>query len=397
MKAIGMYIFGGSQTIGHLQTGWEVDRVLEMTNDMDKNNAVHFIRNYPDIPVILPEEWNNEDYINKLSNNNYDLLFANNPCSGLSSINRNAKVDNSINGRFYEVIDMVMKLQPKIFFIENAPTLVNLGLPILKDICNTVNDKYRLLIMNDLAGNHKTPMHRRRTFTIGFNREFFDGVPIINDKKEFTTVKESLEGLSSSSKNMEDDKVKLNKDLVKYYHLVKPDDCLMQTLAIHYNEVKNELDEKTLHEVELIKERYENKASVWDKSPYRLNNEGLAPSMSSVNRFMHPTENRDLYIREYARLMGYPDTFEFYPDDCGVSCIQSIAQGVPVNFIKYISNELMNSFNYEKFNSKYDVIYINQTSKSGDRLVNKFIKDEFINCNNITRKDKVKHKVNLFE
>ena len=39
MKALGMYIFGGSQTIGHMLEGWEVDTVLEMTDEMMENKA----------------------------------------------------------------------------------------------------------------------------------------------------------------------------------------------------------------------------------------------------------------------------------------------------------------------------------------------------------------------
>ena len=42
MKAIGMYIFGGSQTIGHLLEGWKIDTILEMTDNMIENNAYHF-------------------------------------------------------------------------------------------------------------------------------------------------------------------------------------------------------------------------------------------------------------------------------------------------------------------------------------------------------------------
>ena len=53
IKAIGCFIFGGSQTIGHLKAGWNVDRVLEMTENMKEINSAHFVKNYPDIPIIL--------------------------------------------------------------------------------------------------------------------------------------------------------------------------------------------------------------------------------------------------------------------------------------------------------------------------------------------------------
>ena len=235
-KAIGMYIFGGSQTIGHILTGWTVDRVLEMTDNMDKINSYHFIKNYPDIPVILPNEWNNQQYIDNLKCNNYDLLFANNPCSGLSSINRNANVDNPINQRFFEVISMVNNLQPKCFLMENAPTLTKLGLPILKEISKLVNDNYRLLIINDLAGNHNVPMYRRRTLVVGWNRKYFDNIPHIqkNQSDKFT-VRDAFAGLDSSSNNMEYDTRLIDYNLKRFYKFTKPDQTVFHDRPSHRN------------------------------------------------------------------------------------------------------------------------------------------------------------------
>ena len=66
--------------------------------------------------------------------------------------------------------------------------------------------------------------------------------------------------------------------------------------------------------------------------------------MTSLTHIIHPTENRELYIREYARLMGYPDEFVFYPEESKVTCVQACAQGVPVNFIYYASSELRRIF-----------------------------------------------------
>ena len=57
MKAIGMHIFCGSQTIGHLLEGWKIDTVLEISEDMPNQNAYHFIKNYPKISVKKPSEY----------------------------------------------------------------------------------------------------------------------------------------------------------------------------------------------------------------------------------------------------------------------------------------------------------------------------------------------------
>ena len=177
MKALGMYIFGGSQTIGHILEGWKIDAVLEMTETMSSQNAYHFIKNYPDISVKVPSEYEeNDSYLKSLKKENYDLLFANPPCSGLSQINRHASADNKTNCYLYKVFDMISSITPKTFLIENAPTLTTVGFPILKTMCEQLNDKYYVLILNDLAGNHRVAMHRRRTMVVGFSRACFGGI-----------------------------------------------------------------------------------------------------------------------------------------------------------------------------------------------------------------------------
>lgn len=132
---------------------------------MDETNAFHFVRNY-DIPIIKPSQWNNDEYLLSLKNK-YDLLFANPPCSGLSAINRNASADNDINKHIYEVANTINIIEPKTFLIENAPTLITKGAPILKDIQRILSNKYRVTVITDLAGNHNVPMFRKRTLVVG--------------------------------------------------------------------------------------------------------------------------------------------------------------------------------------------------------------------------------------
>lgn len=342
MNAIGMYIFSGSQTIGHILEGWEVDKVLEMTEDMDQTNAYHFVRNYS-IPIIKPSEWKNEEYLSKLVNK-YDLLFANPPCSGLSSINRNAKVENDINKHIYEVADVISIIKPKTFLIENAPTLIRLGLPILKDIQQKLKDDYRICIISDLAGNHNVPMHRRRTLVVGFSRSEFKKLPIVeSDKHKIFTVGDSFRGLSYLADNMTYVSINDHYNFSRFYSLVKPDETVVKALCYADDSIKSKLTEEELDLVNRSKVKYDKGGSVWDKSPLRLNLNSRAPSITSVNRYIHPLYNRDLYIREYARLMGYPDDYKFFSGG-KVSEIQCIAQGVPVNFIRYISSQIKKSF-----------------------------------------------------
>lgn len=394
MEALGMYIFGGSQALGHMKAGWNVDRILEISDEMLEQNSYHFIRNYPDIPVVKLSEWNNNEYIESLKGK-YDLLFGNPPCSGLSSINRNASVNNDINKHIYEVADMIDRIEPKSFLIENAPTLIARGLPILKDISKKLSNKYRITIITDLAGNHNVPMFRKRTLVVGWNRNYFKFMPIINCiVNNDYTVGKALSGLTGDSPDMV--KIDLNDkyDFSRFYSLVKPGDPVVKTLCENYESIKDKLseDEKVL--VLRTKEKYDKGGSVWDKSPLRLDLNGRAPSITSVNRYIHPTENRDIYVRECARLMGYPDSFKFY-NGSKVSTIQCVAQGVPVNFIEYISSEIMSQFkNKVYYKEDCDIMYIDQSS--GIQKITTFSIDDFVKCENIHKNDHTMEEVSLW-
>ena len=130
LKSIGCMIFCGSQTIGNIEAGFSPDRILEISDQILENNALHFAKNYPNIPIILPSEWENDDYLLKLKKEDYDLFYGNCPCSGLSQISRSASVDNPTNVHFYRTFNAIKKIEPKVFFIENhkkCPDFVKSG------------------------------------------------------------------------------------------------------------------------------------------------------------------------------------------------------------------------------------------------------------------------------
>ena len=229
---------------------------------MLEQNSYHFIRNYPDIPVVKLSEWNNDEYIESLKGK-YDLLFGNPPCSGLSSINRNASVNNDINKHIYEVADMIDRIEPKSFLIENAPTLIARGLPILKDISKKLSNKYRITIITDLAGNHNVPMFRKRTLIVGWNRNYFESMPIINCVvNNDYTVGKALSGLTGDSPDMV--KIDLNDkyDFSRFYSLVKPGDPVVKTLCENYESIKDKLSEDEKALVLRTKEKYDKGGSV---------------------------------------------------------------------------------------------------------------------------------------
>lgn len=348
LKSFGGFIFGGSASLGVMSAGYHLDKVLEMTENMKEINAHHFSKNFNDIPIVLPSEWENEEYLAILKGEKYDLGYFNCPCSSLSQINRNASVDGKNNAQFYRVFKVIRAVQPKAFFIENAPTLVKLGYPILKDMTKQLGDMYKFTIIRDCAGNHGVPMQRMRTLVVGWRKDVFDNkIPVLQmNLQQKVTCKDAIGDLYSCPVGGF-----LNHDLVydkdwspveNLFSYVGPDTSAMMAFINQWNIIDPLMTSAQVRkEIGKNQVKLANNQRLWDKGPYRVAETSWCPSMTSVTLLIHPIHDRTFTIREYARLMGYPDNFEFFPNTCKVPIIQSIAQGVPAPFVKYITSEVM--------------------------------------------------------
>lgn len=373
LKAFGGFIFTGSASLGIMSAGYNLDRILEISDDIVRENAYHFVKNFSSIPVVTPSVWEDEKYLESLKNENYDLGFFNCPCSSLSQINRNASLDGDKNVHFYRVFNMIDKIEPKVFFIENAPTLVKLGYPIIQDMTKKLGDKYKFTIVRDYAGNHGVPMKRMRTLVVGWKKDVFDNkIPLLQmNHVKSPTVKDTIGDLYSN----ELDSI-LNHNLVRNRTSQDIEDLISfsitnktinESIISQWNVLEAKVKgRKSYDTLAKIKDKIDNNKRYWDKSPYKVSEDGVFPSLTSVTEILHPTLNRQLTIREYARIMGYPDDFVFY-EECKTPVIQCIAQGVPANFVKYVGEEvkeaLANNRSFDPDSSEKILCFQHHTSK----------------------------------
>lgn len=375
-KAINAFIFAGSFSIGTMNAGFHLDRVLEISDTQPQENAFYFKKN-SSIPVILPSEWENEEYMHSLKD--VDLMCANCPCSSLSQINRNASVDGKNNIHFYRLFKLFKTVRPKVFVIENAPTLIKLGFPILKDLVNELGDCYRFTIIRDFAGNHNVAMKRLRTLVVGWNRDVFDKIPKVKqDKQKEVVVKDVLQDIYSDT--TEDYFSEACNDIKHLYKYCPPAHSLMTGLAVQHLNGNKEVEEllkdnKHYKEMIRIEGKLKAKQNFWDKSPYKLDENKLFPSFTSAMEYIHPKQDRMLNLREMARIMNYPDSYSF-EGKCNIPVIQAMAQGVPANFGQYIASQAKLALE-NKLDSypDGDVVFQHHTKS----LYNLYSKEEFMN------------------
>lgn len=70
----------------------------------------------------------------------------------------------------------------------------------------------------------------------------------------------------------------------------------------------------------------------------RLRKDDVAPTVKGLDRFIHPTQNRILTMREHARLMGYPDDFVFHGSKNEV--YNMIGESVPPTLSQAIAGQV---------------------------------------------------------
>ena len=372
-KAFNAFIFAGSFSIGVMDAGFDLRGVLEITDDMIEKNAYYFHKNYPHIPVVPPSKWDNEKFMLALQKANIDLMCCNCPCSSLSQINRNASVEGKNNVHFYRLFNIFKQSQPKVFVIENAPTLIKLGFPILKDMVNELKDIYTFTIIKDQAGNHNVPMQRARTLVVGWRKDYFKQHPIVNaDPQPKMTIGDTLKDIINDT--TDDCKSKQFDCLSSLYKYVKNKQATVTGIASAYLEG----DEKTkvailtvvsktkqLQAFKRIVQKIRDGKSFFDKSPYREGVDGRFQSFSSVQEYLHPTQNRTLNMKELQRIMTYPDSFDF-TGTCKIPVRQAMAQGVPVNFGKYIATQAKLGLDGALPTIDADVVFQDNTKKKYD-------------------------------
>lgn len=341
LKSIGCMIFCGSQTFGNIEAGFEPDRILEISDDILDYNCYHtkFYKGYPNI--VLPSTWENSAYLKGLAKEEYDLFYANNPCSGLSQINRNANVNAKPNSHFDRVINAIKEIgNAKAVIMENSAMLLSTGSPIVKKIINELKDNYNFTIIRDKAGNHECAMIRARAFVVMWNKKYFnDQIPLVQmNKKDQITIDDVLKTVTGDINNEpfpENQRSWTNvEDL---YPLLKRGQNILEFMMENLDTYRDRLTKSQIKYVENSIKKIADGHNIWNKSPYKPDK--IVPSLSSVIELINPITSKTFTPREMSAIMGFPNDFQFF-DNPKQNIQVAIGQGVPKNFAKYIHSEI---------------------------------------------------------
>lgn len=263
-----------------------------------------------------------------------DVIVAGPPCQGFSTLGKRDRFDER-NSLSLSVADWAKECRPSVVVVENVPPFLESShFASLKKRMTKLGYGTTTWILN--AADYGAPQLRARAFAI-FSLIGIPEKPKTTQKKH-RTVREAFDGLP-----------------------LHPDSCGLHVapepgaLALARFEVipaggdKRDVLERAPQLCPPSWRRLGAQATdVWGRMEWDAPANTLRCSFqnASKGRYVHPTENRVLTLREGARLQGIPEHWRFHGDRSSIA--RQIGNGVPLALGRAVAREVAKLFDKQQ-------------------------------------------------
>lgn len=304
---------------GGFATGFEMAGFTTLAGvDIHKPSLDTYALNHSSARTLLADirDLSGDDIRSLISGSEVDLLSAGVPCEGFSMANRNrTKFTDERNFLFLEFLRIADYLKPKYLLVENVANLTRHdGGAFAREIEQGMKElgyktSFRILDARDYG----VPQRRRRVMFVGALPGYHFSWPQIShgeasDLEPFVTVGDALLGDLPELESNESSEHYSSAPKTKYQELMRKGvERLMNHQAPNHpkgtiDKIAGTLPGKPMYES--FKQRI--RLDPGTTSPTVVSG-GIRPQFA----FGHPTQARGLTIRERARLMSFPDSYEF--------------------------------------------------------------------------------------
>lgn len=365
MKVIDLFAGVGGLSSGFRKAGYEI----LLANEIDKSISESYKKNHPetlmindDIKNIIPLL---DEYKNKI-----DVIIGGPPCQGFSMAGarirkKNAFLEDPRNYLFRNYFEVVQKIEPKYFIMENVPGMLSMsGGKIIKEIENLFtnefnfkNGKYYIYKKVLCASDYGVPQDRHRLIIFGskkkinFKKVLDDTRKMMITKGEIkkATIYDAISDLNYlSSGEGEFEQEYKNRPLTEYQKQRRKN---AKKLYNHKATKHNEIAVDRIKELKPGGRRLDLKDGNKIKSVHsgaygRMKWEDISKTIitrfdtPSSGVYIHPEQNRTITPREAARIQSFDDDFIFYGNKSSV--IKQIGNAVPPLLAYYLANVIKN-------------------------------------------------------
>ncbi len=335
----------GGLSLGFEMAGFEV----ALANEFDKSIADAYIENRPGTKMIvqditkLPIEETFGPYAGLTT-----AVIGGPPCQGFSQKGQRKSINDPRNFLFRYYYEVVRRVKPKYFVIENVPNLLTTeGGYFKEEIINLFSGiGYAVSCGVLCAADFGVPQDRHRTCIIGRLGDTLVSLPEPNGVH--TTIWDAISDLSylESGEGAEIQDYRFPPQSAYQRMLRAGSDELYNHVATRHSKVTLERLRMIPpeHGKEMLPTEHLTK-SIYSGTWCRMKKDGIAKTITtrydtpSSGEFTHPYLNRAITTREAARIQSFPDTFHFFGPKS--SQMKQVGNAVPPLLGKAIAERIM--------------------------------------------------------
>ena len=242
-----------------------------------------------------------------------DVVCGGFPCQGFSTSGKRI-ADDPRNRLFYEFVEVVRRVRPKVVIGENVNGILTMQKgEVVKTIIREFESLgYSMDVKVLKAADYGVPQLRERVIFIGNRIGAFNWYPEPRlSANQYVSVREAIGDLVGKSESIE----------------------LSHVFTKHGAEMKARMAAQKEGEGLYENRKDSCRKLFWDKP-------SLTVKDNHGNCFVHPIENRSLTAREMARLQSFPDWFNF-SEVAAKYQLRQIGNAVPPLMAETIGEEVM--------------------------------------------------------
>lgn len=348
MKPTVIDLFAG---VGGLSLGFEMAGFeVALANEFDPSIAEAYKKNRPGTKMIveditkLPVDETFGPYEGKVT-----AVIGGPPCQGFSQKGSRKSIHDPRNFLFRYYFEVVKRVKPKYFVIENVPNLLTTEGGYFKDEIVELFSGIGYVVSCGVlcAADFGVPQDRHRTCILG-KLGATEPVSLPKPNGTHTTVWDAISDLSylESGEGAEEQGYR-NAPQSNYQRMLRAgSDELCNHIATRHSKTTLERLEMIAPECgkEMLPEEHHTK-SIYSGTWCRMKKDGIAKTITtrydtpSSGEFTHPYLNRAITTREAARIQSFPDTFRFYGSKS--SQMKQVGNAVPPLLGKAIAERIL--------------------------------------------------------
>jgi DNA (cytosine-5)-methyltransferase 1 len=265
-----------------------------------------------------------------------DVIIGGPPCQGFSALNM-LGVGLERRTLWREYLRALEEAEPLMFVMENVPEL--LRSPEAQSLCEAARAlgfHIEGRILN--AADYGVPQRRRRAFLIGSRlgppawpqAEYFPPGEVPLGGRPWRTFRDAVQGLPlrPDGRNWHNPRNPRPMSLERYRAIPREGEGRFELAERRPDITPACWLRKKTGSTDVFGRLW------WDRPAFTIRTEFYKPEKG---RYLHPSEDRPITVREAARCMSFPESFEFPRDQSMTDVAKQIGNAVPPELARYVA------------------------------------------------------------